>query len=514
MFAGDLIQPHHNNVAIAFEDNKLYSHEVLDGLANRFANHFRAIGLDAGDRVSFLMGNDPLLVAGYIGAFRAGFIANPLNNRLTPAELAYILGHAGSHVIVVGREFAALIEQTMPLLSTHPHVLVLGADLPPAYARSDERDVLASADTFVLQPPLDDEDGALLIYTSGTTGDPKGVMLSHRNVVRAVEYVRRGFRIGPSDRTLCVMPLFHTNGLMFSTLPFLSAGATVILRRRFSATRLWAQCRDERADSFSASPTILALLLEHEATAPPSSEIALKYIKVASAPTSVELARRFEARFGEGLLLETFGLTETTAITTMNPLEGPRKFGSIGKALPPQEVRIVDDTGRCVPAGETGEIEVRGETVMKGYYRDPDNTQKTFRDGWLCTGDLARMDEDGYVVMVGRAKEMIVRGGENISPLEVEAVVLRHPLVHEAAVVGLPDRIWGEIVGLFVVADPSIEAGDLIEHCGGALSTFKLPEVVHFVEELPRNAMGKVMRSRLAGLVNTSAPPTAEGRGA
>jgi long-chain acyl-CoA synthetase len=348
-------------------------------------------------------------------------------------------------------------------------------------------------------PNAQPADGALLIYTSGTTGKPKGVLLTQANIAAGIEYVSKAFEMKAGDRTMCVMPLFHTNGLMFSTLPFLLVGGTIAMKKRFSATNFWSQLREARVTTTSVSPTILAMLLEHEAKAPKASEIRLDYIKVASAPTSVELAERFENRFGKGLLLETYGLTETTAINVMNPLRGPRKHGSIGRALAPQEARIVDDAGNPVPTGETGEIEIRGATLMKEYFRDPENTRKAMRDGWIRTGDVARMDSDGFIFIVGRSKEMILRGGENISPLEIEEVVVKHPAVREAAAVGVPDRIWGETVGLCVVSRQPVSPEELVEFCRAHLSPFKVPQRVVFVDELPRNAVGKVTRNALRG---------------
>lgn len=482
--------------AILFE-HEAYSYAALDDMANRFAHFFLGLGLEPGDRVSFLMGNDALLVAAYFGAFRTGMIANPLNNRLTPGELAYIINHAGSRCIVVSGEFTGVLGRTLPLLRAAPEVLALRAQAAPPFPARHERELHALSAAAPALPTLAPEDGALLIYTSGTTGHPKGVLLSQHNVISGVQFVHRGFEIKPTDRTLCVMPLFHTNALMFSHLPFLLGGATVLLRRRFSASAHWKLCRELGANSFSASPTILAMLLEHEANAPARSDIRLEYVKVASAPTPVELAERFERRFGEGLLLETYGLTETTAISTMNPLRGQRKFGSIGQALTPQEVAIADDAGNRLAPGQTGEIIIRGPTVMKEYFRDPDNTRKAITDGWLHTGDVARLDEQGYFFIVGRKKEMILRGGENISPLEIEQVLAQHPAVREAAAVGLPDRIWGEVVGVCVVARQRVPEEELIEFCRQRLSQFKVPQHVAFVSELPRNAMGKIRRAAM-----------------
>ena len=485
------------DVAIEAEDRP-WTYGELDDLANRYARRFLALGLAPGDRVSFVCANDARLVAGYLGAFRARLVANPINNRLLPEEIAYIADHAGSRCLVASEEHLPGVEASLALLPAKPPLIVLGRDdldLPPAEPLGAET-----------RP----SDGALLIYTSGTTGKPKGVLLTQANVMAGIEYVSRGFEMRPGDRTFCVMPLFHTNGLMFSTLPFLHSGGTVVLRKRFSATQYWKQVHEARASTGSVSPTILAMLLEHEVNAPPASEIKLRYIKVASAPTPVELARRFEARFGRGLLLETYGLTETTAINVWNPLNGPRKHGSIGVPLAPQEARIVDDQGRELPRGSIGEIEIRGATVMKEYFRDPANTAKAMRNGWLRTGDVARMDSDGFIFIVGRSKEMILRGGENISPLEIEEVAVKHPAVREAAAVGVPDRIWGETVGLCVVTRTPVTEGELVEHCKAHLSPFKVPQRVVFVEELPRNAVGKVTRNALR---TTFTPSLGRGQG-
>ena len=499
MLPQDILAANRNSRSAIVFESETFSYADLDDLANRFARYFAGQGLANGERISFLCGNDPLLVAGYFGAFKAGGIANPLNNRLTPTELAYVINHAGSKALVVAAEFAETLAKTLPLLSHAPEILMLHASATLPFAAHSDREVFALPAARLTAEGPRPEDGALLIYTSGTTGNPKGVLLTHANLIAGAQYINRAFEIKPADRTLCVMPLFHTNALMFSHLPFFMSGATVILRKRFSASKFWTQCKDFAANSASASPTILALLLEHEAQAPPASDIRLDYVKVASAPTPVELAERFEARFGKGLLLETFGLTETTAMTTMNPLRGARKFGSIGQALAPQEVRIVDDEGKPLPQGAVGELAIRGATVMKEYFRDPDNTRRTIRDGWLHSGDMARMDSDGFVFIVGRKKEMILRGGENISPLEVEQVAALHPAVREAAAVGLPDRIWGEIVGLAVVRSATLSEEALLEFCRARLSPFRVPERVVFVPQLPRNAMGKVTRNALRG---------------
>ncbi|NDZ12752.1 AMP-dependent synthetase [Variovorax sp. WS11] len=461
------------SVALVFEE-EVWSYAEVDALANRFARHFLASGLERGDRVSFFVGNDALLVGAYFGAFRAGLVANPINTRLAPPEIAYVLQHAASRYVVVGCELLPTLQNALPLLSHQPELLVL---------RGSGEPLLADVSYAPTDVPLDADDGALLIYTSGTTGNPKGVLLTHSNVVSATRIVQENFGITRADRTLCVMPLFHTNALMFSHLPFLASGATVILRRRFSASRFWDECLRYGCTSASVSPSILALLMEHQDKGPAMGASGLQFIMVASAPTPVALAERFEERFGRGLLLEAYGLTESTAVTTMNPLVGRRKFGSIGKVLPPQELCIID-----------GEIALRGPTLTRGYFRDEENTRRAFSSGWFLTGDLGSIDAEGFVTIVGRKKEMILRGGENIAPLEVEEAALRHFAVRHAAAVGLPDPIWGEVVGLSVVCDSPVSAEEIVSFLRTQLSDFKVPEHVVFVQELPRNALGKVVR--------------------
>ena len=489
--------------AIFFEDEVL-SYEDLDKLSNQFAHFFQSNGVGIGDRVSFISLNDSLLIAGYFGAFKAGAVANPINNRLTPPELAYILNHAQSKCIVISPEFIEVLSNTLPLIKHSPKILVLRSPENLAIAAHRDDELKNYSVSAINIENIAADDGALLLYTSGTTGNPKGVLLSHHNLCSAAQIVSQGFEIQESDRTLCVMPLFHTNGLMFSNLPFLYRGASIVLRKRFSASNFWHECKRYAVNSSSVSPTILSLLLEHEKQAPSSDEISLKYIKVASAPTSKELAERFENRFGKNLLLETFGLTETTAINTMNPINGKRKFGSIGQALAPQKVKIVDENNNTLGINEIGELLIQSELIMKEYYLDAANTSSTIRNDWLHSGDLATIDEEGFVFIVGRKKEMIIRGGENISPLEVEQVAAMHPDVIEAAAVGLSDPIWGECVGLVVVSSKDLSPDSIIKFCRERLSPFKVPEYIAFSDKLPRNAMGKVTRNDLRAAFSTA----------
>ena len=504
MLTQEIITRHSSQKPAIFFEDEVLSYQDLDKLSNQFSHFFQSAGVGIGDKVSFISLNDSLLIAGYFGAFKAGAIANPINNRLTPPEFAYILNHAQSKCIVISAEFIEVISNTLPLIKHVPKILVLRAPENVAITAHRDDELINYSDSALEIKNITADDGALLLYTSGTTGNPKGVLLSHHNLCSAAQIVSQGFEIQESDRTLCVMPLFHTNGLMFSNLPFLYRGASVVLSKRFSASNFWHECKNYAVNSSSVSPTILSLLLEHEKQAPSSDEISLNYIKVASAPTSKELAERFENRFGRNLLLETFGLTETTAINTMNPINGKRKFGSIGQALAPQKVKIVDANNNTLGINEVGELLIQSELIMKEYYLDPSNTSSTIKNGWLHSGDLATIDEEGFVFIVGRKKEMIIRGGENISPLEVEQVAAMHPDVIEAAAVGLADPIWGECVGLVVVSSGDLNPDSIIKFCRERLSPFKVPEYIAFSDKLPRNAMGKVTRNDLRAAFSTA----------
>ncbi len=499
MLLGELLSSNRSSrPAIVFEGQTL-SYADLDDLSNRFAHLFARLDLAAGDRVSMLMGNEPLVVAAYFGMFKSGQIANPINNRLTAEEVAYILGHAGSKLLITTPEFLETACDAAGRLEEPPAILCMGEPAAPASMPLLAGRLLFEQPVTPLQRGADDENASvLLIYTSGTTGRPKGVLLTHANVLADARALSEGFGLTPEHTTLCFMPLFHCNALIVSHMSSFVAGGTVVLCRRFSASRHWDLVKTHNVNSFSAPPTVLAILLEREAEVR-GHDIRLDYVKVGSAPLTLDLAERFEQRFGRGILVEGWGLTEATATNTLirAGVGGTRKVGSVGIALPGHEIGVVDENGRPVPTGQSGELVIRGPTVMKEYFRDPEATARAVVNGSLHTGDLGYMDDEGYVFLVGRKKEMIIRGGENISPLEVEEVLTRHPAVLEVAVAGLPDRIWGETVAACIVRNGTVSEDELIAFCSTRLAAFKVPAKIAFVEALPRNAIGKVLRRSL-----------------
>ncbi|MEO6958656.1 MAG: AMP-binding protein [Burkholderiaceae bacterium] len=500
MLIGDILAAHRDDkTAIIFEGHHI-SYLELDDLSNRFAHLFGVLGLNTGDRVSMLMGNEPLTVGAYFGLFKTGSIANPINNRLSAEEVEYVLNHAESRLLITTKEYLPLAMQAIERLLVKPKVLVLGKPegrLPAGVIPEQRLYEQPTSPRAVAD--LHEQMAILLIYTSGTTGRPKGVLLTHAGVWADGLALSRGFRLGPDHVTLCIMPLFHCNALIVSHLSSFIAHSTVVLCRKFSAREHWKLVERYGVKSFSAPPTVLAILLEREAETE-GMDINLEFVKTGSAPLTVELAQRFEARFGENILIEGWGLTEATATSTLNPLYAgeQRKLGSVGRAMPGQEVRVIDEGGRPLPEGEVGELVIRSNTLMKGYFRDSEATEKAMMDGWLRTGDLGRMDADGYIYLAGRKKEIIVRGGENISPLEVEEVISRHPAVRDVAVGGLPDRIWGEVVIACIVLASEVSQDELVRHCRASLADFKIPTRFAFTDDLPRNATGKILRRRLS----------------
>lgn len=466
-------------------------HEAAVGVAGRLVQH----GVRPGDVVSLLFPNCPAFVVCYFACWRIGAIANPLNSRLSAPELAPLLEHARSRLLVHGPDLAGLARDSIEPLAVRRSN---GADARPTMTiwQLDEEGSVAPGPSDELPGPAGGDEPATLIYTSGTTSRSKGVLLSHRNILADARGLAERLGVGAGYRTLCIMPLFHCNALIFSHLSTFSVGGSVVLARRFSASRLWDEVATARAHSFSCPPTVLAMLLERtpENLETPSS---VRFVKVGAAPLGEDLARRFEARFGVPLV-EGYGMTEGTATTVMHDPRLPRPPGTVGFVLPGQRVRVVGPSGDEVPRGAVGEIQIGGDTVMLGYHRDRELTDETVVDGWLRTGDLGSLGEDGYVRLTGRQKELIIRGGENIVPLALDEVVGSHPAVRDCAVYGVPDSIWGESPAAAVVGRPGLDVADLTEFVRSRVADFEMLVDIRLVEEIPRNAVGKIQRHALA----------------
>lgn len=349
-----------------------------------------------------------------------------------------------------------------------------------------------------------DDDLALLVYTSGSTGAPKGVMLDHANLRAMAGMMAERFALTSDDHALLVLPLFHVNSICVTFLSPLSVGGQVTVLERFAPLPFVAALAEYRPTYFSAVPAIFA----HLAALPDDVAIhgeQLRFAVCGAAPVTAELLARCEERFGMKII-EGYGLTEGTCASTCNPLDGIRKPGTVGLTLKGQRVRIVDDAGTDVPVGQRGEVVIAGPTVMRGYLGRPEATAQTLRDGWLHTGDVGVLDEDGYLRIVDRIKDMIIRGGENIYPKEIESFLATHPAVLESAVVGRPDPVLGEVPIAHVVLVPGaqVDADDLIGHCRKGLTKIKVPVSIDVVDALLRNPVGKVDKPAMRRAFDTT----------
>ncbi|NMN98290.1 class I adenylate-forming enzyme family protein [Antrihabitans stalactiti] len=464
---------------VADDDAALTNAQFADAV-RRTAGAFHAHGVSAGDVVAVMLPNNVSLVVSLFAAWRLGAAVTPINPSLVGAEIAYQSSDAAARLLITDQEgdFGGTVLTPSELTAAEP--------------------------TDIAAAPSDDA-LALLIYTSGTTGRPKGVMLDHSNLNAMCAMVIEAFSLTATDRSLLVLPLFHVNGIVVSTLSPLLVGGSATIVGRFSPKTFFDRVERCKATYFSAVPTIYTMLAALPADVP-SDTSAVRFAVCGAAPASVELLEKFESRYGI-TIVEGYGLSEGTCASTINPLEGPRKAGTVGLPLPGQTIRIADADGAPVPAGEAGEVLIQGPNVMRGYLNRPDETAKTIVDGWLHTGDVGRLDPDGYLMLVDRAKNMIIRGGENIYPKEIESVVYQLPEIAEAAVVGRSSAVYGEEPVLFVAlhSGATLTAEEIFAHTRQHLSKYKLPVDITVVDELPKNAVGKLDKPSLRRSLAASA---------
>ncbi|WP_458317966.1 class I adenylate-forming enzyme family protein [Mycolicibacterium brisbanense] len=457
--------------AVADDHLDLDNTAFLDAV-RRAAAALRAHGVRPGSVVAVMLPNRTEFVVALFAAWRLGASVTPISPTLVPAEVAYQVADAGSVVLIVDRD--------VEVQASTLHVDDLTGDPDGA-------------------DPIDNPDDALalLIYTSGTTGRPKGVMLDHGNVNAMCAMVIEGFELTQADHSLLILPLFHVNGIVVSILSPLIAGGRATIAGRFNPATFFPRIESSRATYFSAVPTIYTMLAGLPAEVQPDTS-SVRFAVCGAAPASVELLERFENRYGIGLI-EGYGLSEGSCASTGNPLNGKRKPGTVGIPLPGQEIRIVDPAGRTVPDGEIGEVIIKGPNVMRGYLNRPEETAKTIVDGWLHTGDVGRFDDEGYLVLVDRAKDMIIRGGENIYPKEIESVVYQLPEIAEAAVVGRASALYGEEPVLFASLNTGTDltADEIVAHLRDSLSKYKLPVEITLLDELPKNPVGKIDKPSL-----------------
>ena len=480
------------------------SYKALAEQIERLAEQFRRTGLRPGESVALVLPNGLEFMVVFLALVRAGLVAAPLNPADKADELRIFIDNAGARAVVAEEGSTAVkevatslgLQMWSPRVDSHGVVSVAGL---PHGARN-------SVDT----PRPDDV--AMIANTSGTTSRPKGVPLTHANILWSALNIAVRYALTPSDCSLVVLPLFHCHGLIGCSLSTLASGGALVLAPRFSASDFWKQFREHRVTWFSAVPTIHQILLAR-ADSDNAPHFGPRFIRSCSGALAPATLAKLEKRFGAPVL-EAYGLTEAAHQVSTNPLPPlPHKPGSVGLG---GEISIIDETGRHLPANCSGEVVIRGPNVMRGYRNDPEANAAAFIDGWFRTGDVGVVDGDRYLSIVGRIKELINRGGEKIAPPEIEAVLLEHPAVAEAAVFGVPDAKYGEEVAAAVVLQADAGAAELQEFCSQRLADFKVPKFIHVVSALPKNAMGKVRRQELAAEfpeLKGGASPVSTGKG-
>jgi long-chain acyl-CoA synthetase len=443
-----------------------------------------------GAKVALYMGNGLATLRLFVATMYAGRTVVPLNLLAQASQLEYVLDHCDAPLAFVAPDLVERVQAAASKVARGIEIVACDIDgdapLAPGAAAS--------------LPDVAPQDDALMMYTSGTTGQPKGVVLTHGNVTAAGRFVTEAHALGPHDRVLGTLPLYHINGQIVQATSTLVHGGSLVMPHRFSASAFWRLADAHGCTWLNVVPTIISYLLAGPDPRTEGVDLSrIRFCRSASAPLPPEHHRAFEAKFGIGII-ETMGLTETAAPCFTNPLDpARRKIGSPGTAYG-NEAKIIDAAGRTAPPGAVGEIMVRGANVMRGYYKAAEATAKAIEsDGWLHTGDLGYMDGDGFVFVTGRLKELIIKGGENIAPREIDEALLRHPAVLEAAAVGMPDVHYGQEILACVVLHPGARATpeELQAFCRTELGPYKTPKVIRLVADLPKGPSGKVQRLKL-----------------
>ena len=471
---------------------KTYTNLETKRYADQFAAGLRRIGITNGDRVIVCMPNGPEVLFAYQGITRAGAIIVPVMFTLHPKELHYIARNSGAKAIITSSYVLQNVEKSLEALPAKPEVIV--TDLPSDRHITNFYDLLAEPDNdLVVDGNADDT--AVILYTSGTTGNPKGVMLTHKNLF---SNAFNSAKHSETERgtTLGVLPLAHVYGLTVSNVSFLT-GSAIVVFSSFDVKEVFKAIETHRVRTFSAVPAMIHAMVSYP-NAEDYDTSSLESIGSGSAPLPVALLSAFQQKFG-AKVLEGYGLSEAAPVVTAHNKRIEIKPGSVGVPIPGVDIKIVNETGVEVPAGEVGELIVRGDNVTPGYYQNQEETNRVLRNAWLYTGDMARVDDEGYVYIVDRKKDLIIRGGFNVYPRDVEEILNGHQDVVEAAVIGVPDERVGEEMVACVVKKPGsdVTEAELIHFCQEHLAKNKTPRSVIFLEALPRNGVGKILKTHL-----------------
>ncbi|MEE1131063.1 MAG: AMP-binding protein [Caryophanon sp.] len=475
------------HVATVYNGNDL-TYEQLWIRAQRLAAHLQK-RYKKGDIVAlFLVNSDDLLVA-YYGIQLAGLTVMPVNTKLAVPEIAYIFEHSQARILLYDD---VLRDKALATTYTFDETIVRGG--------ANELRAILDDDNLTYEPyDMDPDEMAVVMYTSGTTGKPKGVMLSQRNVYEAAAIWSQSMQMTEHDRMFICTPLFHCAGLQVFAVPTLHAGGTVVISEAFSPDNTLQELVDTNATIFFGVPAMYMILLSRDDTKTLSFPH-LRLFCYGAAPMPYEMVRKLKDTFPNVRVQNLYGQTENSpAATSLLDEDALTKIGSVGKPLPQTHIQIVDEYGQPLPVGAVGEIAVKGPQVMLGYLRNEEETVRALKNGWLLSGDLGRFDDEGFLYIVDRKKDMILRGGENVYPIEVEEALYEMPEILEAAVVGIPHEIYGEVPKAYVVLKEGITltSDDITAHCKTRLASYKVPSVIEYLNELPRNASGKVLKHTL-----------------
>ncbi|BBZ14093.1 long-chain-fatty-acid--CoA ligase [Mycobacterium branderi] len=479
-----------------------FSFAELNERADRTSHALTRLGLAKGDRVAVLLPNGHHFVETFYGAARSGLAVVPLNWRLVANELAFMLRDSGATVLVFDAEYDAVVADLREHGTPVRHWLRVGVDGPGWAADFEALVEQAPHDPVVVDG--DGDDPLFIMYTSGTTGLPKGAVHTHDSVEWSVLTVLASVDIRFRDRYLISLPLFHV-GALNPMVSCIYRGATIVMLRHFDAQRIWDVFRDEKVTITLAVPAMLNFMLP---TYRPGlrESLTLRWIMSGASPVPVSLIESY-ANLGYEVH-QVYGLTETCGpACVISPDDAMSHIGSTGKAFFHTDVRVVDDQGADVGPEASGEVLVRGRHIMAGYWNRPDATSETITDGWLHTGDVAVRDADGFIYIQDRLKDMIISGGENVYPAEIEDVLLSHPGIADAAVIGMPSAKWGESpLAVVVLADPNLDEAAVLAHCSGKLARFKLPKRAVFTDVIPRTPTGKALKRQLREQFSFDAP--------
>lgn len=480
-------------------DGRKFTYAEFEQAVDRASRLLTSAGVNKGDVVSLLMPNSAEYIIAYFACWKLGAIAGPINSLLKAQEISFVISDSETKILLIHPHFLPTIDS---ISSELPALRIVRFD-DEAAATRDFNYPPASAGSRLADIDLVSE--AIIIYTSGTTGKPKGCLLTHGNLIANARQISRWLKFTEDDRLLTIMPLFHMNAVSVTTMSALYAGGSTVVSPRFSAARFWQIISDYQITSFGSVATMLSMLLhKYPNGVPPRLKTdQLRFAMCGSAPVPAEVMKGFEETF-KCLVIEGYGLSESTCRSTFNPPDERRRPGSCGKPIG-NEMKIVDEEDREVANGELGEIVLRGENILKGYYRNPEATATAFRNGWFHTGDIGYRDDEGFFYIVDRKSDMIIRGGENIYPREIDEVLYQHPAVAAAATIGVPDQLYGEEVAAFIVLKEGREATEeeIISFCRARLADYKCPKTIRFVAEIPKGPTGKLLKRELSSLYSS-----------